>query len=84
LSIDGVDRELYVAANSLAQHQERLLKTADDAGYNPTALRADPVLQKTYMRESQQIIEAEQAVKALRAKLSSRYGVVFPVIDEQK
>jgi hypothetical protein len=32
LSIDGVDRELYVAANSLAQHQERLLKTADDAG----------------------------------------------------
>jgi hypothetical protein len=84
LSIDGVDHELYVAANALAQHQEKLLKTAEDAGYNPITLRSDPVLQKIYLRESQQIITAEESVKALRDKLSSRYGVAFPAIDNPK
>jgi hypothetical protein len=84
LSIDGVDRDLYVAANALAQHQEKVIEVASKAAYTPSMLRADPDLQKTYLRESQQIVAAEENLKALRAKLSARYGVTFPPLEEQQ
>ena len=84
LPIDGVDYELYVGAIAVAQFQEKLLKAAETAGYSPASLRADPTLRKTYTDACQQVATATADLKALHTKLSTRYGVLFPPIEDQQ
>jgi len=83
LSIDGVDRELYETANTIAHYQEKQLKAADTASYNAASLRADPDLSKTYMDAGQHVTAAIEALKTLRSKLSARYGIPFPAVEEK-
>ncbi|HEV3386487.1 MAG TPA: hypothetical protein VG097_16810 [Gemmata sp.] len=83
LQLDGVDHDLYVAALAVAQYQDKVLKAADLASYNPASLRADPELSKEYLDASQHVAAAMEALKALRGKLSVRYGVQFPQIDDK-
>jgi hypothetical protein len=83
LSIDGVDRELYETANTIAHYQEKQLKAADTASYNPAILKADPELSKTYIDAGQHVAATMEVLKALRGKLSARYGVQFQPIDEK-
>jgi len=83
LHIDGVDRDLYVAALAVAQYQDKLLKAADTASYNPASLRADPDLSKEYLDASQHVVAAKEALKVLRGKLSARYGVQFLPIEDK-
>lgn len=82
LPVDGVDKDLFVAALAIAQSQEKMLAAADAAGYTPAALRADPELKKTYSDAGQQVTAAIARLKALHAKLSVRYGVTFPPIED--
>ena len=83
LQTDDVDHDLYVAALAVAQSQEKLLKAAEAAGYSPAALRADPDLKKSYSSACQQIAAATAYLKALQPKLSARYGVPFPPIEDK-
>jgi hypothetical protein len=83
LPIDGVDYELCVAACAVAQYQEKMLKAAQAASYNPASLRTDPALKKTYMDACQQIATAMVDLKALHTRLTARYGVTFPPIEDQ-
>jgi hypothetical protein len=82
LQTDDVDHDLYVAALSIAQCQDKLLMAAETAGYSPAALRADPDLKKSYSSACQQIAAATAYLKALQPKLSARYGVPFPPIED--
>jgi hypothetical protein len=82
LQTDDVDHDLYVAALSVAQSQDKLLKAADAAGYSPAALRADPDLKKSYSSACQQIAAATAYLKSLQPKLSARYGIPFPPIED--
>jgi len=83
LPIDGVDRELYETANTVAHYQEKQLKAADAASYNAASLRADPELSNTYKDAGMHLTAAVEALKALRGKLSARYGVQFPPIEDK-
>ncbi|HEV3436325.1 MAG TPA: hypothetical protein VG122_03135 [Gemmata sp.] len=84
LPVDGVDRDLFVAALAVAQSQEKMLAAADTASYNPKALREDPELKKTYTEAGQQTTAAIARLKALHTLLSARYGVPFPPIEDNK
>jgi hypothetical protein len=83
LSIDGVDKELYETANTIAHYQEKQLKAADAASYNPASLRADPEMSKAYVDAGQHVTAAMERLKALRGILSTRYGVQFPPIEDK-
>jgi hypothetical protein len=83
LPIQGVDKDLYVAALAVAQNQDKELKTAEAAGYSPAALRADPELRKSYSDASQQVTAAITRLKALAPTLSARYGAPFAPIEDQ-
>jgi hypothetical protein len=84
LPLDGVDKDLYVAALAVAQSQEKMLAAADQAGYSPASLRADPELKKAYSDAGQQTTAGITRLKALQATLSARYGVPFPPIDDKQ
>jgi hypothetical protein len=83
LPLEEVDKELFVAALSVAQSQEKMLTAAEAANFNPASLRADTELRKTYSEAGQQIDAAIARLKALHTKLSARYGVTFPPIDDK-
>jgi hypothetical protein len=83
LPLDGVDKDLYVAALSIAQSQEKMLAAAQSAGYSASALRADPELKKTYSEAGQQTTAAIARLKSLQPALSARYGVPFPPIEDK-
>lgn len=84
LQIDGVDHDLYVAALAVAQYQDKLLKAAEDAGYNRDSLVKDPILRKTYTDACQQIAAAVARLKALQPVLTTRYGVPFAPIEDKQ
>ncbi len=82
LPVDGVDTELVIAANAVAQSQEKQLKTADAADYSAKTIRLDPDLKREYVSAGQQTTSALANLKDLAAKLSARYRVSFPPIEE--
>ena len=82
LQIDGVDMELIVAANAVAQSQEKMLKVVDAANCNIANIRVDPELKTSYTSAGQQIATAMANLKALAPRLSARYKVTFPPIDD--
>jgi hypothetical protein len=83
LPVDGVDLDLVVAANAVAQCQEKMLAAASTANYNRALLRADPDLQHAYSEALQQTSAAITRLKALHSKLSARYGVTFAPIEDK-
>lgn len=83
LPINGVDKELYVAALAVSQSQDKELKAAAAAGYSPSTLRADPELRKSYAEAGQQVAAGVARLKALAPTLSARYGAPFPPIEDQ-
>jgi hypothetical protein len=77
---EGVDAELVAAAEALAKSQEKVVELAEIADFRFEALRV-PQVAKEFARANQQAGAATARLKALRAKLSARYGVNFPPLD---
>lgn len=82
LPSEGVDMDLVVAANAVAQSQEKMLKVADAAGYNLATIRGDQEMKNTYLGAGQQTTSRMEALKALAPTLSARYGANFPPIED--
>jgi hypothetical protein len=80
-SIEGVDLELVAAAQALAKSQGKVIEVAEIADYRMEGLRASPPAAKQFAQANQEASAAINRLKALRAKLSARYGVNFPPLD---
>ncbi len=82
LPIDGVDYDLYVSANAVAQSQEKMLTLAEKANYDLAVLRSDAELRKSYPEAGQHTSAAINKLKNLRATLSTRYGAEFLPLED--
>ena len=79
--VAGVDSELLAAAEELARCQEKVIELAEIADFQIAGLQSSPQMKQAFGEANRQASAATARLKALRAKLSTRYGVSFPVLD---
>jgi hypothetical protein len=78
---DGVDPELLAAAAAFAKSQEKVIELAEVADFQIVGLQSSPQMKQAFGDANRQAVAATARLKALRSRLSARYGVTFPPLD---
>jgi len=78
---EGVDAELLAAAEAFAKCQEKVIELAEVADFEIVGLQSSPQMKQAFGEANRQAAAATARLKALRSKLSARYGITFPPLD---